>query len=230
MHPLQQHILQQLIFNETQRYSQLKPAAVESNLFVYHLRQLMADGLVAKLDSGLYTLTPSGQAYADRLSLKSFRPRLQPRIVTLVMIKRHDGAILLYRRKRQPLLGMVGFPYGKVHVGEAVAEAAKRELKEKAGLEALMAHRADGYISMSHNGVLVSQILFHLFVGSEVYGRLKGASKSGQPFWALPEEVPVTELMPSVVDLMQADGQSEGRFFFERSYQLETTTPNRLPS
>lgn len=219
MHRLQQHILQQLIFNDSRRYSELKPAAVESNLFVYHLRQLIDGGLVAKLDNGQYALTPAGQYYADRLSLASFRPRLQPRIVTLVVLTRDDGATLLYRRKRQPLLGMVGFPYGKIHVGETVAASAKRELNEKAGLESVMSHRGDGYITMTRGDITVSQIMFHLFVGSGSTGTLTKASKAGQAFWADPHNVAPAELMPSVPDLLQAS-RGNDRFFMERTYQL----------
>ncbi|HSX14919.1 MAG TPA: NUDIX domain-containing protein [Candidatus Saccharimonadales bacterium] len=220
MHKLQEHILSVLIMHPTVRYSELKPKDVESNLFMYHLKQLSDQGLVAKVTGG-YSLTAAGKVYADRLSLKTFQPRLQPRIVTLIMLKNDQGQYLLYRRLRQPLINMVGFPYGKVHVGEAVLEAATRELKEKTGLAAELSHRGDGYITMSQNGENVSQVLFHAFLGANASGTLIKKSKVGEAFWADPKEVPGWELMPSVLDLIEAAG-STGRFFCELNYQLES--------
>src|SRR5438874_5275120 len=120
MHRLQQHILQQLIHNSRLRYAQLKPTDVEGNLFMYHLRQVMSEGWVCKAGDGAYELSPVGQAYVERLSLKTLTPRAQPRIVTLMVCQNEDSEYLLFRRKRQPLIGMVGFPYGKLHLGESI--------------------------------------------------------------------------------------------------------------
>jgi hypothetical protein len=52
MHRLQQHILSQLIHYPERRYADLKPDEVEGNLFMYHLRQLMAAGWVIKREDG----------------------------------------------------------------------------------------------------------------------------------------------------------------------------------
>ncbi len=71
MHRLQQHILHQLILNERQRYADLKPAEVEGNLFMYHLRCLMKNGHVEKCPDGRYRLAAEGKTYVDRLSLRA---------------------------------------------------------------------------------------------------------------------------------------------------------------
>lgn len=223
MHRIQQHILSILITRPEVRFADLKPAAVESNLFMYHLKQLINQELVAKTNDGRYSLTAAGKMYADGLSLKTFTPRLQPRIVTLIVLRDESGRYLLYRRKRQPLIGMVGFPYGKIHTGETVTEAASRELKEKTGLGAELLHRGDGYITINQNGQTVSQIMFHLFVGSNPVGQLKTKTAVGEAFWGDPTQVPGWELMPSVIDLIEAT-RSPVRFFIEKTYQLEAPT------
>jgi ADP-ribose pyrophosphatase YjhB (NUDIX family) len=222
MHQIQQHILGKLITAPSQRFSELKPDQVESNLFMYHLKQLIDQGYVSKIKDGSYSLTAYGLQYADGLSLKTFAPRLQPRIVTLSVVTDNPGRYLLFRRHRQPLINMVGFPYGKVHLDETITEAATRELKEKTGLECALKHRGDGYLTMSQNGEVVSQVLFHCFEGLHPQGELKQTSV-GEAFWADPSQIPGWELMPSVMDIID-QLQQPGHFFMERSYTLEAAS------
>jgi ADP-ribose pyrophosphatase YjhB (NUDIX family) len=219
MHRLQSHILSQLILNPERRYADLKPAEVEGNLFMYHLKTLIKQDLVVKGSDGLYRLTLEGKRYADGLSLKTFKPRAQPRIVTLLVIRQGDGQYLFLRRKRQPLLGKVGFPYGKVHLDESIADAAARELHEKTGLTADLSHRGDGYITIYEQAEPVSQIMFHLFYGEEPMGELTAETSVGSAFWAGLESIDET-YMPSVRGLLAELAQSgDERFFVELSYR-----------
>ncbi len=165
MHWIQKYILRQLTLNETCRYSQLKPSGVEGNLFMYHMRVVMRDGYVQKVANG-YQLTSSGKQYVDKISMEKFQPRIQPKIVTLLVVKNSRGQQLLWKRDKQPLIGKVGFITGKIHLGENIADAANRELKEKAGITASIKHSGDGYLTIYEDKELVSQVLFHCFTGS----------------------------------------------------------------
>lgn len=221
MHRLQQHILQLLILNPEQRYADLKPREVEGNLFMYHLKQLIAAGLVEKNPDGRYQLTAQGKLYADKLSLKSLTPRAQPRIVTLMAIENGDGRWLLYRRQRQPLIGRVGFPYGKIHLKESVKQAAERELQEKTGLKAELSHIGDGYAVTFEGGEAISEIMFHMFYGSRPQGELVTKSSIGEAFWSNPNKISDQELMPNVRDLLRlVQKRQSSRFFAELSHQL----------
>jgi 8-oxo-dGTP diphosphatase len=227
MHELQQHILTQLILNHSLRYAQLKPAEVEGNLFMYHLKKVMQAGYVEKLADGSYSLSPAGQDYAERMSLTMMKPRFQPRVVTLIYCVDTEGRHLLYRRKRQPLIGLAGFPYGKVHLGETIHEAAERELMDKTGLTAQLAHRGDGYVTIYKDKQPISQIVFHLFVGTDLKGEtqtrpLAGVGEIGEAFWARIEDIAPSKLIPSVRDLERLVRENpSNRFFAELSYNLD---------
>lgn len=218
MHWIQKHVLAQLITSPRLRYAKIKPGSVEGNLFMYHLRALMKEGLVVKSVDGLYELTPAGKLYADRLSLKTLTPRVQPRIVTLITCRNDQDEWLLYRRKRQPLLGQVGFPYGKLHLDESVEAAASRELMEKTGISASLHHRGDGYITIYESGEVVSQILFHLFYGTDPKGKIKQDQRSGEVFWGRIEDQ--DNLIASVRDLVELlRAHPEDRFFAQLTYK-----------
>jgi ADP-ribose pyrophosphatase YjhB (NUDIX family) len=222
MHHLQQHILRQLILSDQLNYAKLKPKGVEGNLFTYHLGKLIAEGLVGKSDSS-YQLSAEGKRYADGLSLKTFEPRAQASIVTLMICRNSYGDYLLFRRRKQPLIGMVGFPYGKVHLGETVLEAAERELKEKTGVAAELSHRGDGYVTIHKAAEPISQIFFHLILGTSPAGPSRHKTRDGESFWAKPYQVEPQDLIPSVPDLIKALEQSStSRFFAELKYELKT--------
>src|SRR4051812_39165870 len=123
MHALQQHILKEVILNGSRRFGQIKPKGVDGNQFVYHLRALERAGYV-KNERGQYGLTAAGKRYAEHISLEGFKERIQPKIVTLAVVKNTKGEYLLYRRRRVPMRNLVGFPYGKIHLGEQLLEAA----------------------------------------------------------------------------------------------------------
>lgn len=220
MHRIQKHILQKLIRNQNLRYADIKPKAVEGNLFMYHLRQLIGQGWVKKRSDGRYELTATGQLYADKLSLKTFALRAQPKIVTLIACQNQNGEWLFYRRKRQPLMGLCGFPYGKVHEGEKIQASAKRELREKTGLTAELKHRGDGYIWIYQDGGLVSEILFHLFAGTNPTGALKKKTPIGTCFWAKAEKMSGPDFIPSGKDLMELMNTQKDHFFVELTYNL----------
>lgn len=59
-----------------------------------------------------------------------------PRVGVLAVVRR-DGRLLLVKRRNPPDAGKWGFPGGAQELGETVAEAARRELAEETGVEAV---------------------------------------------------------------------------------------------
>lgn len=183
MHYLQKNILKILATRESARYSEIKPKTIESNHFLYHLNQLIREKLVTKNEDKSYMLSDKGKAYIDSVSFASFKMRSQPKIVNLLVVKRDNDEFLLYRRIHQPFIGQVGFPYGKIHLGETIGESSKRELAELAGLTANLAHRGDVYITVFQNDTLITHTLFHVHYTENPEGTFHPGSQYGAFFW-----------------------------------------------
>lgn len=201
MHYVQQHILKSLVLKNRARFAEMKPKEVEGNRFVYHLNALKRLGYLAQ--EGLYyRLTPEGKRFSERVSLENFRERVQPKIVTMAAVRNKQGEYLLYRRRRVPLSGLVGFPYGKVHLGERLEEAAHRELLEKTGLSAALSYRGSAYIAVHDEEELVTHMLCHIYEGTHPTGEITKQTLAGDSFWAAPEKVPARDMMPGFKQLL----------------------------
>ncbi len=214
MHALQSHVLKKLTLEGPCRFAQVKPERVDSNKFVYHLRALMRSGLIAQRGEK-YTLTAAGKRYAEEVSLDTYQPRAQPKIVTLVVVQDAQKRYLLYRRKRVPMRTLVGFPYGKIHVGERIDEAAARELKEKAGISAKLALRGHVYLTIHDEEELVANMLAHVYTGVYPEGELREYFEAGESFWARIEDVPRKERMPGVEQILKLLASGKKSFFVE---------------
>ena len=219
MHRLQQQILYALATNKRLRYARLKPEDVEGNAFMYHLRSLTKLGYIAHADEW-YHLTPEGQLFIDQVSLKTFEPRVQPKIVILMVAQNDSGQILLYRRQRQPLINKVGLPYGKLHADETIYEAAARELYKKTGYTGTFNYMSSGTMKIFEDGEMTSYILYTILKVTEISGDMLGTASSGTPFWSGINAIEQTELIPSVKDILNL-GHAEGKnVFVELEYRL----------
>jgi len=199
---------------------------VEGNHFMYYLNLLIKKRYVVKTGT-LYDLTTTGRRYIDKLSLKKFKPRIQPKIVTLLVCQNHKKEYLLYRRHHQPFFNMLGFPYGKVHLGETLASAANREFAEKTGLTGKLIHRGDVYITVNEHGELLTHTLFHIFFGTKMTGKLKAKSSIGDCLWMkLPHPHP-NELMPGVSEIYQLL-QKYPKTLFWAEYRFDFDYPVEL--
>ncbi len=214
MHSMQQHILRELTLNRARRFGELKPSDIESNKFVYHLDTLKKRGLVHK-HADSYRLTAAGKRFAERVSLERYEERAQPKVVTLVVLKNKLGQHLLYRRRRVPFMGLVGFPNGKMHLGERTEDAAARELKEKTGLVAEVSFRGSVYLCVHDEEELVTHMLAHVFVGRQPRGALSGHMPAGECFWRALEDVPTEERMPGVREILRLLSSGKKNFFAE---------------
>lgn len=209
------------MFNKDLNFSKLKPEHTESNLFMYHLKLVINDGLVYKNLTGRYELTIDGKTFSDKISLAAFKPRIQPKIITMVICKRADGKQVLYRKKRHPFIGLVGFPYGKIHLGEKVLEAANRELKEKATLSADLLLRGDVYLTTNQNGELFNQTFAHILSAAHPIGELSKDIEIGDSFWGDIEKLDPKELIPGALDIYHLVKKPQKELFFaEFVYQI----------
>lgn len=220
MHKIQNTILNRLSISSPLPYSKLKYKSTEGNVFTYHLNKLISQGFIIK-SNGLYELTAKGKFYLGRISKEDLQPRIQPKIVTLIACTNDFEESLLYQRKKEPFIGMVGYPYGKIHLGESVQEAASRELEEKTGLVADLTHRGNAYLTIYQDGELMNQMLCHIFNGSNCSGEIKKNSSIGKCFWKKVTDPHSEEYFPGFNDIttLLRYGPKE-HFFAEFTYNI----------
>lgn len=165
MHHIQRDILRTLLSAPAVRFKDLKPAGLESNIFMYHLKTLIKEGLVEKEEGG-YGLTSAGKHFVDRANLASLKVRIQPKTITILAVENSDGKLLILERLHQPFINHKGFPSGKIHYGESLQDAANRELIEKTGLTDIpLSFRGNFIMRYDKDGATVNHIIGYVFSG-----------------------------------------------------------------
>lgn len=208
MHIIQKKILETLTFHEIVRFAALRPPKVESNLYSYHLKLLIKEGYVKKLEQG-YTLDIKGLTYVDRVSTDKFELREQPKIITILVIENKKGEILLWRRNKQPFINTWSLPSGKTHIDDPNIEfAALREATEKINLEITkLRHVGDCYIKHKRGEEVISSVFGHVF-----YARIDNHISPHILWWKKGDQ-----LIPGTEELIALSRKHriKGRFFEE---------------
>lgn len=135
-HTIQRKILNDLLFSNKLRYSDMKPLDMEGSQFTFHLNKLLDAQLIAK-ENDCYALTAQGKSLANSFDSDSKTPLRQAKhsVVFCAFRKYEDREqTLLYTRQKNPFYGHQGYPTGKVMYGESIIETAERELTEETGL------------------------------------------------------------------------------------------------
>ncbi len=211
---IQYHVLVELARYGTRRYSELRPGEVEGNLFAYHLKRLLSEQLVEKIDTQ-YQLTTTGLQVVGTLSLDTGKPRRQPQILNALICQNERGEYLWSRWHRQPNLGMVSFPHGMMHYGEALSEAAARELREKAALQGTLRYRGDVYIRGRRGDVIDRHMLVHLFEATSLRPS-EGVTPSNhaESFWSSLSDLKPEEFVPGFYEIAQLATQAKEDLIF----------------
>lgn len=209
-HHIEKYIIGVLYRQKVARFRDLRKPQTETNLFSYHLKLLIARGIVKKVDGG-YSLDQKGLAYVDRVSEANMNVRTQPKIVTMLVVQNEEGDVLVWRREKQPYIDTWTLPYGKLHIDDASIEAAAlREAEEKLNLRGvLVKHAGDCYIRVRVNGEILSSTLAHVF-------RLDtdDIEPSDRLQWIQPHKLGTLDLAPAVEPIV-------ARTFFRDPYFFE---------
>jgi ADP-ribose pyrophosphatase YjhB (NUDIX family) len=187
MHWIERHILKQLAFNDTMRYSELKPDAVEGNLFQYHARVLEKQSLISRSDEG-YSLTAKGKVFvADLSQMKQMGVRKLPRAVVMIACKNDAKEYLLFKWRRQPYRGMVSLPFGRQFYGEPLDWVASEQLRLKTGYQAQLKFigQVDS-ITTHESGDAIDHLAISVFEASGLTHVETPDGLTGEAFWAHP--------------------------------------------
>ncbi len=216
-HHIQREIVYRLALLENARFSKLKPDDIESKLFTYHLKKVLAAGFVEKTKDGVYGLTPEGR----RLGVHVFE-RLSDQleravsVLFLVVRRRSDGAWLLYRRQNHPLRGRIGFMHANPNSKEPTAETAKRVLKQKTGLSAEFTVVGSGYFRVFEGDNLESFTHFTMLACQDASGELAQNDEHAEYWWESDPNFLAKEMLPNMPSLAKAYDRGE-LFFLEES-------------
>jgi 8-oxo-dGTP pyrophosphatase MutT (NUDIX family) len=205
------------MFAEALRFRDLRPPNTDTNLFTYHLKILVKQGMVEKADGG-YRLGNEGLAYVDRVSSEKKAVRTQPKIITMLVVQNSDGDILLQKRTKQPYINEWTLPYGKIHIDDlSTVEAAKRECFEKLQLiDQEVQHAGDCYIRVHSGGGLLSTTLTHVF---RVFQDSIENTETLQ--WTRPHKIESYRLAPAVSEVMTRTFFNDPFFFEEFDVQRD---------
>lgn len=125
-----------------------------------------------------------------------------PKVAAATIIEER-GRVLLLRRAIEPARGRWTFPGGYVDRGEPVPEAAAREAFEEAGVEVAVGGLLGVY---SRRGEPVVLIVYRARVTA---GQPRPGAEALEVRWAVPEEIPWTELaFPSTAAALTDWGQT----------------------
>ena len=216
-HHIQKYIIGVLRRQKTARFRDLKKPGVDSNLFAYHLKLLTQRGMIKRIDSG-YTLDQKGLMYADRLSESNMHVRLQPKVVSMLVVQNSDGDLLLWKRDKQPYIDTWTLPHGKVHIDDtSIGAAAEREAFEKIGIKnAPVRHVGDCYVRVKTGSELLSVALMHIF-------RFENDTiqNTERLEWVRPHKLHTYELAPAVERIVARTFFNDPYFFEEFESEWE---------
>lgn len=124
-------------------------------------------------------------------------------VVGVGVVLVEDGRILLIQRGREPGRGLWAVPGGKVRHGEAMKDAARREMREETGLEVEVGEVVwvGEFIEDGHHLVLID------FSGTRTGGELRPGDDADDARWVAFDEVAeyaLTLTMHDLVDTLRA--------------------------
>ena len=137
-----------------------------------------------------------------------------------MVCKNKTDEYLVYERQKLPFIDMIGFPYGKVHVGESIQKAAEREIKEKTGFSATLIQKGILYLLVTDtDDKVLTHMLCHIYLGTDP----KEVATPDEPFnrvsWMNEKDLLKANCMPGVADVLRiATSKKSGLQFEELSF------------
>jgi ADP-ribose pyrophosphatase YjhB (NUDIX family) len=191
----------------------MRPPKVDSNAYSYHLKLLQKQGLIEKHTEKGYRLSPQGMTQVDRMSTNELQMRLQPKIITMCILRNEKGEALLLAKSKQPFIGAWTFASGKLHIEDgSVRGAMVREIAERVAIEPndTLKQVADVYINASIGGQLVSSILAHVFIMDVLQSQIAREDVA----WVSGKAWDDLQLAPGIKEINQLASKNEMTFSF----------------
>lgn len=219
-HHIQRSIVYRLALTPSLTFSELKPDTLENKLFTYHLKKVVAAGLIEKNTDGRYALTSQGRLLGVHVleNTEALVDRAYS-VLFLVIRRKADGAWLLYRRGSHPLYGKVGFMHAVPNADESVLQTAAKVCKERTGLKAQFSALGGGFFRVFEDETLESFTNFTLLVCDDATGELVSDDELAEYFWQKNPDFSAEDMLPNMAVL--AELYTTGRsFFVEKDFSV----------
>ena len=199
---IEKEILEKLMYNSSLNYNSLwDKKKYPSSKFNYHLKKLVQDELLYKNDSGEYELSQRGNQYIAELNNKKLEKQTIPLTCSFVLCINKNREVLLQIRKKQPYLGIINIPGGKVQFGESTYDAGIRELYEESKLTAhsLKLKLIDEVRTYHTDENIFAHIIAYTYVCHDFNGELELENQEGEMKWFSLEEIQeVSNIFPNL--------------------------------
>ena len=120
----------------------------------------------------------------------------------------HDGAVLLVRRGRAPARGVWAVPGGRVELGETLAEATEREVREETGVSVRAGEPIWSFDSVIRDED--GRVAFHYVIvdllAEYVEGEPRARDDALEARWARPEDFPGLLVSRPTLELLERIG------------------------
>lgn len=120
----------------------------------------------------------------------------------------HDGAVLLVRRGRAPSRGVWAVPGGRIELGETLAEAAEREVREETGIRVRAGEPVWSFDSVVRDAE--GRVAFHYVIVDLLADYVAGEPRAGddalEARWSRPEDLPGMTVSPPTLELLERIG------------------------
>ena len=214
MHWIQKEILKTLSTSESCRYSDLKPATVDGNLFMYHLKRLINDGYV-KNQEKKYLLTSKGKSFIAGMSLSTGKTTKIPRIFAMLYAKNKNGEVLLYKWSKQPYLDHTSLPFNRVRYGRSIKDTALDVLEVKTGLKSKVIYRGITEVIINKSKRTSTHYISHIFELKDPAGEPSADGLTGKPFWDTLDNYSGLDLVYGTKEIVKTLETKKSPFFEE---------------
>lgn len=190
VHKAQISVFHTIRRSKSARYSELmRPTAMDSDNFKFHLKKLVNSGYIEKDEAGVYKLTATGKEFANNLDRENRSIQKQPKLSVIIIASRtdSDGTIryLFQKRRRNPYWDFWGFVSGPIRWGVLPEGAAAHELHKQTGLTATFEVR--GFYRKidysSPDGKLLEDKQFIIIKANDTKGELSNQWSGGYNDW-----------------------------------------------